>query len=132
MAVTVVLAWLVATGSAAPARTCAQQAPCLDFTYECTPSGYRICMTIDTSNPSCVVDDTCNTGISHVCLVSPGTSLTAPGARNCVTSGIGCTGNGACGGTVDSQCKLNDATSGNQLCQTVAPGMGLLLCCCRA
>lgn len=56
-------------------------------------------MTVNTTAPGCVVGR--SSSISHVCLVSPLTALVNGDA---------------------SQCKLENAGSGTQICEIVSPG----------
>lgn len=112
----ILLLWLLAPAADASISTCNEQAPCLDFTYECTTTGYRICMIIDHTDPACGLGS-CNGFFSHVCLASPQTSIAA--GRDCLASSVGCL---QCGGSVRDVCKLESATSGNRLCQNVVPG----------
>ncbi len=128
LASALVLTCLAATAIAAPgapagaAITCNQQTPCLDFTYECVDSQYEICMTLDTANPSCVVDDACTRSIGYVCLVSPSSIL---GALTYGCDPDTCSGSCRTGlptGLPTGGCKVNSPTSGTRLCQRVDPG----------
>lgn len=117
------LGLLTAPATAAPAQSCAQQSSCLDFTYECAGSSYRVCMAVDTANPNCVVDDGCNTGVSHICVVSPSQNFAMTPATCASSTNNNCPSTG-CKTAPDSSTssKITDATSGTRICQLVAPG----------